>query len=182
MRRVGAVLGTVLVAAVLATGCGGGTERTASGPTATESAELARQQVMRHAREVTKAAERDRQWTRERQKTAEREAWEKQQGVEDVAVGVTGVTAGEAPTGGEVAKSEFGSRWPLTVSHGTLSCDGYSVVFAAPEGMRYGLNGTAQDQLGLPPIDPIWRYEPGMKRYGLKVDIGPLIQRGLALC
>lgn len=115
MRRVGAVLGTVVVVALLVAGCGGG-----SGPTSTIP--------------------------------------------------------------GEVSEAELGGRWPLTVAYGTLSCDGYSVVFTAPGGTRYGLNGTAQDQLGLPPIDPIWRYQPGMKRYGLRVDIGTLIQRGLALC
>lgn len=81
MRRLGVLLGTVVVA-VLLVGCGGTSEPTSTAPTPAQEAELARQQVMRHARESNVAAERrskehqKQQWAWEKRKTAEREAWE----------------------------------------------------------------------------------------------------------
>jgi hypothetical protein len=43
------------------------------------------------------------------------------------------------------------------------------------EGTTYGINGDAHEY---PAIDPIWRPVPG----GERVNIGPMIDRGLKLC
>jgi len=53
------------------------------------------------------------------------------------------------------------------------------VLFEAPDGTTYGLNGTAQT-MGYPGIDPIWKPDP--LGYGLKINIGALMDRGLELC
>lgn len=84
---------------------------------------------------------------------------------------------------GNVSSDEFGSKWPLTVDSGDLRCEGSqgfgSVVFTDPDGNEYGVNGVAVGQ-GYPPIDPIWKDDPELA--GLKISIGPLIDRGLSLC
>jgi hypothetical protein len=48
-----------------------------------------------------------------------------------------------------VNASQYGSGWPLTVTHGTIrrivySKDRVDLIFEAPNGRKYGLNGTAQ--------------------------------------
>jgi hypothetical protein len=86
-----------------------------------------------------------------------------------------------------VACGNFGNAWPLTVERGYLRCeesavDGLleqAVVFTAPDGTEYGVNGTAQDE-GYPQIDPIWKNSG--ESFAPKVDIGPLIDKGLSLC
>jgi hypothetical protein len=118
----------------------------------------------------------------ERHRRIERELEQEEQAGEDAPPEFEA----EPVTPGEVTKAEFGKKWPLSVPSGLLRCESFGpelgeVIFTAPDGTEYGLNGTAQDG-GYPPIDPIWLYEPGMKRYGLKINIGPLIDRGLALC
>ncbi len=80
----------------------------------------------------------------------------------------------------EVSASDFGNDWPLTVVQGTLQCEPPgSVVFTTPEGTSYAVNGTAKDATDLPEIDAIWAEG---EVEGLKRNLGPLIQRGLALC
>lgn len=73
--------------------------------------------------------------------------------------------------------------WPFTVDTATLLCtkgaDGERVTVVADREM-YALNGTAKSAKLWPPFDPIWLDNPNTP--GLKVDIGPMIQRGLALC
>lgn len=95
------------------------------------------------------------------------------------------------PEGGEVASLKIGcgdlGQWPLKVKSGLLQCEeevsgGFvlqKVWFTAPDGTVYGVNGTAQDA-GYPGIDSIWKNDPA--GYGLKINIGPLIDRGLKLC
>lgn len=84
---------------------------------------------------------------------------------------------------GNVSSDEFGADWPLTVDSGDLSCEGSNgfgaVVFTDPDGNEYGVNGVAAGQ-GYSPIDPIWKDDPELA--GLKISIGPLIDRGLSLC
>lgn len=85
--------------------------------------------------------------------------------------------------GGNVSSDEFGADWPLTVDSGDLRCEGSdgfgAVVLTDPDGNEYGVNGVALSQ-GYPPIDPIWKDNPELA--GLKISIGPLIDRGLSLC
>lgn len=72
-----------------------------------------------------------------------------------------------------VTSDNFGRDWPLTVAEGTLVCERDAVYFDSG-GVRYGVNGWAEAA----EIRPIWRDA----RYGLKKNIGPLIDVGLKLC
>jgi hypothetical protein len=86
-----------------------------------------------------------------------------------------------------VACGNFGKAWPLTVERGYLRCEestadgpaGQAVVFTSPDGREYGVNGTALDE-GYPRINPIWRNSG--ESWAPKVNIGPLISKGLSLC
>ena len=75
----------------------------------------------------------------------------------------------------------MGGKWPLTVSDGVLACDGADgvgeVTLKAPDGTVYAVNGSA-GSAGAKDIGPIWASAGA----GLKKDISPLIQLGLALC
>jgi hypothetical protein len=87
-------------------------------------------------------------------------------------------------SGQEVSRAEYGRDWPLTVGRGVLACERpQGVTFTAPDGTAYAVNGAAQDY-GYPEIDPIWRNSPDQydPHLTLKVNIGPLIDRGLELC
>ena len=92
---------------------------------------------------------------------------------------------GAADDPGAVSRAEFGADWPLTVDRGTLSCDGPGVVFTTDDGEEYAVNGTAKGS-GYPGIEPIWREDPDLALDDggppLRVDISPLIDRGLELC
>jgi hypothetical protein len=80
-----------------------------------------------------------------------------------------------------ISAADVSEDWPLTVQSGTLSCDGPgSVTFTAPDGTTYAVNGMAKSFSGAPDIDPIWADDPDVP--GLKISIGELIERGLALC
>jgi hypothetical protein len=81
---------------------------------------------------------------------------------------------------GDVSRVEFGDTWPLTVEAGELLCVNQAVVFSTG-GITYAVNGTAKDradELGWQDIAPIWADGDA----GLKKDMSPLIERGLALC
>lgn len=84
---------------------------------------------------------------------------------------------------GEVSRAEFegeGRTWPLTVDRGTLNCEpGTRVTFTA-DGTTYAVNGTAKGSGEWGDIDPIWADDGS--GLGLKVNIGDLIEAGLALC
>lgn len=85
-----------------------------------------------------------------------------------------------APVGAPVSQAEFGDAWPLTIDRGTLRCEPPgAVVFQASDGSDYGVNGIALSQ-GYPEIDPIWADDPDP--LVPKKSIGPLLDRGLALC
>jgi hypothetical protein len=81
---------------------------------------------------------------------------------------------------GDVSRVEFGDTWPLTVEAGELLCVNQAVVFSTG-GITYAVNRTAKDradELGWQDIAPIWADGDA----GLKKDMSPLIERGLALC
>lgn len=83
------------------------------------------------------------------------------------------------PNRARVTRAQFGDAWPLTVNSGEVECiNKYIVVFHAPNGKTYGLNGISFGH-GYPRIHPIWRDNPRIP--GSKVNIGPLIQFGLSL-
>jgi hypothetical protein len=82
-----------------------------------------------------------------------------------------------------VRAEEFGDRWPLTISSGhiykrELSQDRVAVVFVAPDGVEYGLNGTAQSQ-GYRNIHDISKTRTGLFDIKLYEDVDVLINVGL---
>jgi hypothetical protein len=87
---------------------------------------------------------------------------------------------------GFLSRADFGKQWPLTVEAGVVSCERYSdgvgsVIFMDPEGKRYAVNGLATAHYKyLPEIDEIWAPDP--TNPGAKIDISPVIDRGLELC
>lgn len=90
--------------------------------------------------------------------------------------------AAQPPREELVTQQELGDAWPLTVDGGHLRCiRAGAVVFRAPDGSDYAVNGMAKS-MGYPDIGPIWADHPKALFAGHKVSIGPLIQRGLALC
>jgi hypothetical protein len=85
---------------------------------------------------------------------------------------------------GHLSKSDVPKgEWPLTVSEGTVRCDGSggigAVTFETPDGQVYGVNGIALSQ-GLPKIDRIWRKNPDIP--GTRINISPVLDKGLSLC
>jgi len=88
---------------------------------------------------------------------------------------VTGLVVACQGDTGAVSREEYGADWPLTVDSGTLRCEGAgAVVFRAPDGTDYGVNGLAADYAD---IEPIWADDPDAP--GLKKYIGVLIDAGL---
>jgi hypothetical protein len=82
-----------------------------------------------------------------------------------------------------VSASQIGESWPLTVSEGKIFRRSFNhgqiaVVFVAPDGTEYGLNGTAQ-QNGYRDIHLITQRDP--RNPELYKDVFDLIQRGLLL-
>ena len=62
-----------------------------------------------------------------------------------------------------------------------VSCEQHSVIFMDPRERRYAVNGTAMAHYPeLPRIDRIWAPDP--KIPGAKINISPVIDRGLELC
>ena len=83
----------------------------------------------------------------------------------------------------EISSSDLGESWPLTVSGGTLHCegsDGVGAVTIEVDGTTYALNGIAEGQGAGVAIDPIWAANPEIE--GAKKNIGVLVSEGLALC
>lgn len=101
----------------------------------------------------------------------------------------SGATAGKAVTSasdkpaGYVDKTLTGAKaWPLTVASAVLHCNNYAVSITAA-GNTYALNGLATDRKIAPEFpDNLWRNDPKHPGLGGKVNIGPLIQKGLSLC
>lgn len=81
-----------------------------------------------------------------------------------------------------VARAEAKCEWPFDVQKMQIRCNGYApkmgeVYFASERG-AYALNGSAMKSFKDP--RPIWKDAPqtGMG----KINVGPWIQVGLALC
>ena len=84
----------------------------------------------------------------------------------------------KSETKAHIAQQDFGKTWPFTVTQGELRCDRDAVTFQA-DGTTYAVNGTAGSR-GFPRIDPIWSPNPDIP--GTRINIGPIIKAGLALC
>lgn len=88
-----------------------------------------------------------------------------------------------------VSSSDMKEKWPLSVESGMLRCEPLpampkaQLVTFTSNGKIYAVNGTASGHAkknGWRQIDEIWKDNPEIS--GLKINIGPLIDRGLALC
>jgi hypothetical protein len=87
-----------------------------------------------------------------------------------------------------ISRKEYGEDWPFTVEQGTLRVehrriggrDLVGVVFEA-EGQSYALNGWAAEWGLGDDIHPILALDPRLKGYGVRKDIGPIVNRGLSL-
>jgi hypothetical protein len=74
-----------------------------------------------------------------------------------------------------------GKGWPLTVEAGVVSCQDGSVLFMDPIGVQYAVNGLAMTQHSeLARIDEIWAHRKDDP--ALRIDISPVLDRGLDLC
>ncbi len=79
-----------------------------------------------------------------------------------------------------MSRQQLGKRWPLTVTSGVVRCEGAGEVYFEAQGTTYAVNGLALGRDRAPEIDRIWAPDPELK--GLKIDIGPIIDKGLDLC
>lgn len=97
--------------------------------------------------------------------------------------GTPGVDTSNSPAGLVERSTWSDGPWPFTVDTATLMCSsgasGQRVTVTANREM-YALNGTAKSQTDLPDFDAIWRDDPDTP--GMKVDIDPMVARGLMLC
>ena len=103
----------------------------------------------------------------------------------------------EPNTGGTktILREDLGEEWPLTIEKGYLHCDcvdrrgfplfqcvkGAITVHDPLEGITYSVNGVPAPQFARSAdIKQIRRTDP--KDPSVKIDLGPLIVRGLELC
>jgi hypothetical protein len=97
----------------------------------------------------------------------------------------TTTAAPRPPVERYVSSDDLGDAWPLTVSNGTLACQGKGAVsFTTDEGIVYAVNanGVAWSQtnnLGWNDIDTIQGDDVIA---GGKMKLGPLTAVGLRLC
>lgn len=82
------------------------------------------------------------------------------------------------PHAEQLTRASVGDAWPFTVDDGTLRCEAPGSVVFVSSGKSYAVNGTARTHTDYPDVDEIWADDPA----GGKKNIGPMIQRGLALC
>lgn len=98
------------------------------------------------------------------------------------------VPAAVAKDRGLLVSTAFGSDWPLTVPYVVVHCKNITaggmslqvVTLDGPDGSTYAVNGTAKDHTDYPSAEAIWADDPDVD--GLKINIGPIIDSGLALC
>ena len=97
----------------------------------------------------------------------------------------------------DVTQSEYGDRWPFTISSATLVCSG-DMVWIESNGIAYPLNGFAlsglpilRSDLTIREVEEVWTFDQqhndmmvaaGHPNPGLRINLGPLIPDGLQLC
>ena len=91
----------------------------------------------------------------------------------------TSVTVGGP---GHVSKAALRKAWPFTVSSGTIGCDDAGGVTFTPDadGAIYAVNGTAIGEHKYHKIEAIWKKNRAIP--GTRIDISPIIDKGLKLC
>jgi hypothetical protein len=79
---------------------------------------------------------------------------------------------------------DLGDAWPLTMDAGLLDCHPGGRVMFTGNGKTYALNGTAKSAAAASDwdanINEIWANDAAWP--GTKKSMGPLLDRGLALC
>ena len=80
----------------------------------------------------------------------------------------------------EVTADQFGDNWPLNVDKGTLHCEAPTrIVFTAPDGQKYGVNGSASNDY-ITIMEITKDTENGGVKF--KMDTSILIDEGMKLC
>lgn len=87
-------------------------------------------------------------------------------------------TARNQPAG-SVSEATWTGDWPFTVPQGVLMCGSPDRVTFSADGTMYAVNGSAKSTGEFEDLAAIWKDSDFP---GVKVDIGPMIQQGLALC
>ena len=90
---------------------------------------------------------------------------------------------------GLMVSTDYGAEWPLTVPYAVVHCENITagnlnlqvITVDTPDGTTYAVNGTAMDHTELPELEPIWAPDPQFPK-DAKINISPVIDRGLALC
>ncbi len=85
-----------------------------------------------------------------------------------------------SPSREVITKAEYGDRWPLTVDRGTVECVGAGAVLFHTAGETFAVNGLALSTTDHADIREIWIDSPAYP--SLKINLSPVIDRGLALC
>jgi hypothetical protein len=86
-----------------------------------------------------------------------------------------------------VTQEQYGDKWPFTVPKGKLECFPPGIITFRANEKTYAVNGLASSR-GYPKIDEIWRDDPNQEEvqegtvFIMKVDMGPIINKGLDLC
>jgi hypothetical protein len=78
----------------------------------------------------------------------------------------------DRPREGVQHKSDYAKRWPFAMAQVRLRCEGAGAVILTVRGTDYAVNGMASNRYH--PIQAVMT-DP-------KIDIGPIISRGLTLC
>lgn len=89
---------------------------------------------------------------------------------------------------GLLVSSDFGDKWPLTLPYAIVACQNltaggqqlHAVTVTAPDRTTYAANGTARSHTNYPDLTSIWATDPNVD--GLRIDISPIINAGLARC
>jgi len=85
-----------------------------------------------------------------------------------------------------IKESDFGDKWPFTVTQGFVKCFGPHIVTFENSGKNYALNGNARARLekfNLIDINEIRRDHPkSPKSMHFKISVAPVIAVGLKSC
>ena len=93
-----------------------------------------------------------------------------------------GIEMNLGPNEALMTQEQLGREWPLTVDQGIVRCEGAGEVYFETGGTAYLVNGTAQGASDGPEIDPIWADDTSVQGFKAKINVGPIIDRGLELC
>lgn len=85
-----------------------------------------------------------------------------------------------------IFEKDYGDKWAFTFDRAVLICDKQAAFISDPmKGMIYPLTGLAQTRMKemkehAGNLDDVWKDDPAP--YGVKINVGPFIDRALKLC